>query len=43
LNKEKGYKGGSFSFLIRKEEVDDLINEKVVGSPTIDPNQIKTC
>jgi hypothetical protein len=36
LNKEKGYKGGSFSLLIQKEEVDDPTNEKGVGSPTVD-------
>jgi hypothetical protein len=42
-NKENSYKGGSFTLLIQKEEeVDDLINEKMVDSPTIDSNRTKT-
>jgi hypothetical protein len=43
LNKRKGYKGGSFPLLIqKKEEVNDLINEKGMGSLTVDPIQTKT-
>jgi hypothetical protein len=43
LNKEEGYKRGSFPPLIRKEEeVGNPINEKWVDSPTLDPNQTET-
>jgi hypothetical protein len=42
LNKEKGYKGGSFPFLIQKEErMGDPKNKNRVGSLTTDPKQTK--
>jgi hypothetical protein len=43
LKKKKGYIGGFFPLLIRKEEgVDDPIIEKGVGFLTIDPKQTTT-
>jgi len=43
LNKEESYKRGSFLPLIQKEkEESNPINEKRVGSPTLDPNQTET-
>jgi len=43
LNNKKGYRGVSFPLLIQKEEeVVDPVNEKGVGSPTIDPKQTIT-
>jgi hypothetical protein len=44
LYKENDYRRGSLPLMIQKqEEVNDLINEKMVGFPTIlNPNQTKT-
>jgi hypothetical protein len=42
LNKKEGYKEGSFPLLIQKEEVGEPINEKDIGSPTVNSNQTET-